>query len=325
MKDKLLISLVITVVIIGLFFASRQDDNESAAEKKEEVVSKSSFSDADTLPGFKSRRDRTQPKVSPEDLVPPIEFDLPIVELKEGESFQDFTPEEVALIEEQQRQLQDFAVRSKADKFERKLAIIVSELQLDNSQEDALRAYFAEIQGRIVNGDFQAYGLQELALREGGLDDILQEILTAEQLVQYEGREERRLQERVQQIADTEMKHVDGLFSLSEAQRQQVHDVLREEALQENRPKQSASAVDEQVQFGHEIAERVRAEGPDANSLEILIQARLEQGRNGTLSKLEGILSPQQLAVYRESLQLRDSSMEDFQHSLEAFQKRGPQ
>lgn len=320
MKKKLFIAAAVTL-LVALGMALWKSDQSSATKGQPDTAEQEDLSKSDTLPGFKSRRENPAPNADPDELkplYPPL--DLPEVVLKEGQGMEDLTPEQRAQIQEQQRQIADLIARTKTDRFEVILADLVKGLGLDSGQENELRAHFAAIQGEVVSGDLQAYGAMEMALRDGGLDEVLRGILSPEQWAEHEAAQERIQNERIEAATDNEMNHLASLLTLDEEQKAQVRQVLRKDAWQKEQQSLAGSAANE-AHFANELRERMKSAEPDSNPLEMIIESRLAAGRDSVLDKLNGVLTPEQLQRYRESLLARDQDMARFQNSLDAFQK----
>ncbi|MDQ8190568.1 hypothetical protein [Roseibacillus persicicus] len=320
MNRKLIAIIVAALaIVVGLFVLQSRRPAEAS---NEELATKSGFSTSDSLPGFKSRRDKSERVIDPaelEPLHPPIIKET--VVLEEGQRFEDLSDEERAKIEEQQREIATLIARNNQEKFEVQVADLVKGLELDAAQENELRSYFEGIQARIAGGDLQAYGDLEKVLNSDGLEEILRGVLTSEQLEVHQATADRLREQRAEQTAAVEFEQVTSLLSLTESQKTAVKDILRENALQQGGTGQGAGMPDvaSQAALGENLLNEIQSAGPNANPLAIMMQQRLAAAREQQLKPFEGVLSAEQLDLYRQSLEVRDADLSRFQNSLNAF------
>ncbi len=320
MKGKLaaggIIVLVAVVVLIQL------GQNRSQGKKESQMPTKTDFSTAERLPGFNSRR-----KENPVSGLPEIDpdyptFDVEPVVIKRGDRFEDLSPEEVARIEEGQRQIAKIIARQEQDSFEGRLGSLVSGLDLDASQENRLRAHFEEIQNDILTGDLQAHGTLQRLLAGEGLDEVLEGILTPEQLASRESREEGRRTAKVEKEVAVEVNHLNSLLALNADQATRVQEVLKNFALDSGGSESAGARAEEQLKISQELAAQFQQAEPGTNPMRAFIQERLNRTREEKLDQLRGVLSESQIERYRESLQSRDEGLLNFQNSLNAFDRR---
>lgn len=323
MKGKIIIAgLAMLAVALGIVFWDKEKTPDGDATTS--TATKSDFSDLDSLPGFKSQRKKSERERDPEELKPRHEpLDIAKVVLKGGQRFEDLSPEEVAQIEEQQRQIAELIARGKTSEFETQLAGLVNDLELDAEQENALRSHFDSIQADIAAGDLQAHGALAQILRGDGLESVLQGVLTEEQLALYESTNERLRLERAEKAAAAEMDHLTSLLALNKDQTIRAQDILRQSALAQENEGAPGSNVEQHAQLANNLMEQMKEAGADANPLEVLIQGRLQQGRENKIAQLEEVLSPEQLELYREFLQAQDGDLSRFHDSLKAFEQGG--
>ena len=325
MKRKIIIATgVVLTLILAVVILNQKEAPGEAGEA--ETATRSDLATSDTLPGFRSRRDASSSEYTAEDLQP-LEppLDIEEVVLSEGETVADLTPEEVALIEEQQRQIALKIARGKTSQFESKLKNLVADLGLEAEQESALRSYFDRVQADITAGDLQAYGAQEQILSGAGLESVLKEVLTEEQWDLHQSTAERLANERAQRAAEVEMSHVSSLLGLNREQAGQVQEILRRQALARENEEPLQSNAAQQQDFARRLREEVAAAGPESNPLEILIEGQLQESWDARLGELEGVLTPEQLEQYRESLVAREGDLSRFGNTLNAFQKGASQ
>jgi hypothetical protein len=325
MKRKIIIATgVVLTLILAVVILNQKEAPGEAGET--ETATRSDLATSDTLPGFRSRRDASSSEYTAEDLQP-LEppLDIEEVVLSEGETVADLTPEEVALIEEQQRQIALKIARGKTSQFESKLKNLVADLGLEAEQESALRSYFDRVQADITAGDLQAYGAQEQILSGAGLESVLKEVLTEEQWDLHQSTAERLANERAQRAAEVEMSHVSSLLGLNREQAGQVQEILRRQALARENEEPLQSNAAQQQDFARRLREEVAAAGPESNPLEILIEGQLQESWDARLGELEGVLTPEQLEQYRESLVAREGDLSRFGNTLNAFQKGASQ
>lgn len=325
MKRKIIIATgVVLTLILAVVLLNQKEAPGEAGEA--ETATRSDLATSDNLPGFRSRRDASSSEYTAEDLQP-LEppLDIEEVVLSEGETVADLTPEEVALIEEQQRQIALKIARGKTSQFESKLKNLVADLGLEAEQESALRSYFDRVQADITAGDLQAYGAQEQILSGAGLESVLKEVLTEEQWDLHQSTAERLANERAQRAAEVEMSHVSSLLGLNREQAGQVQEILRRQALARENEEPLQSNAAQQQDFARRLREEVAAAGPESNPLEILIEGQLQESWDARLGELEGVLTPEQLEQYRESLVAREGDLSRFGNTLNAFQKGASQ
>jgi hypothetical protein len=153
----------------------------------------------------------------------------------------------------------------------------------------------------------------------------LKEVLTEEQWDLHQSTAERLANERAQRAAEVEMSHVSSLLGLNREQAGQVQEILRRQALARENEEPLQSNAAQQQDFARRLREEVAAAGPESNPLEILIEGQLQESWDARLGELEGVLTPEQLEQYRESLVAREGDLSRFGNTLNAFQKGASQ
>lgn len=320
MNRKLLGMIVaVLAVAVGLFVLN---DKPTTPSSEGNDPTKSDFAKSDSLPGFESRREKSEREIDPSELEPlnPLIAIEPVV-LREGERFEDLSEEDKARVEAQQREIATLISRGNQEKFDVQLADLVKGLGLDAAQENELRSYFEGIQAQIAGGDLQAYGTLERVLNGNGLEQVLQGVLSPEQLELHQSTADRLRQERAEKTAAIEFNQISSLLSLDQSQQKEVRAILTQNALQQEGGGRSIAPPDiaEQVRAGELLMQEIEAAGPDANALAIMMRNRLTQARDEQLKPFEGVLSEEQLELYRQSLEARDADLSGFQNSLNAF------
>lgn len=322
MKKKLALGLGAILAVILAVVLIKQNE----VPEVEESTSNDSKSDflKDALPGFDSRRNKkTEREIDPAELIPwtlPADFE-PVV-IREGQSLDDLSAEQLALLEEQQEIMRVFISKQKERRFEAQLAGLVKAHDLDQGQQDYLRRHFEDLQASILAGDLQAHGALELLLSGQGVDEVLEEVLSEEQLASRSVAQERKREEAAEQVAKTEINHISSLLTLSKDQIEQVQTVLKESALDEGARDSSAADSEKSIEIANDLAAQLAGAEAGSNPLEAFIRNRQAQSRDEKLAQLSGILTEEQLESYRQSLELRDNDLSKFRKSLNAFEPR---
>ena len=154
------------------------------------------------------------------------------------------------------------------------------------------------------------------------MDEVLEEVLSEEQLASRSVAQERKREEAAEQVAKTEINHISSLLTLSKDQIEQVQTVLKESALDEGARDSSAADSEKSIKIANDLAAQLAGAEAGSNPLEAFIRNRQAQSRDEKLAQLSGILTEEQLESYRQSLELRDNDLSKFQKSLNAFEPR---
>ncbi|MBK1834486.1 hypothetical protein [Roseibacillus ishigakijimensis] len=317
MKKKLIMGAGLLGVAVALFvWGPRPQKPDSEAVERE---SKSDFAESDALPGFKSRRDRSVPPLSPEDLEgrPSVLSGEPVV-IREGERFEDLAAEEKARIAQQQEEIAGLIARQQNEAFEDQLAFWTGDLNLTLEQVAALRAAFAEVQGAIASGDLQAHGQLALLLQGEGLADFLGEVLTPAQKDLLASSAQRRLEADANAAVASEMNQVNQLLNLKPQQKERMEEILYEQKLAAQAGGATARSEEEQIAQAEALRNEMANAAPGENPLEAMLKARFEQIRESQLEQLAEVLTAEQLEIYRQSLEARED-LSPFAESLKAY------
>lgn len=318
--------IVLSACVLGLggigalIWSNRSDESEQASLTGDGVTSsKTDYSTAKTLPGFSSRREESKPNYKSSDLEPlyPL-LELESAGIKEGQRVADLSPEELRKLEADHDKIGELVALQNQRQFELQLAKLAEELALDSSQQEALRARLAEIQGEIEAGNLQAYGeLTELLRGEG-----LEEVLGAEQWAKHQSNLEQKAFEAVEKQVAVEVNEVRSLLNLNARQSEQVAVVLQDYGLEQQRTQNQQQSEEELIRLGEEFKAALSQVEEGSNPLEAIIKQTLNTAREEKLSRLAGILNEEQIDAYRQSLELRDRDLSRFQRSLNAIGQR---
>lgn len=322
MKGKVGLALFFVLgVILVVFLMNR--GNPAKPEGEPETASKSDFSDGETLPGFKARRKSSEREIDPAEFEPtfPLLEGEPVV-IAEGVRMEDLTPEQLARIEAGQSHISSLITHQKQERFEVQLQELVKGLNLEPSQEGQLRAHYESLQSAIQGGDLQAHGELERLLAGQGMEGLLEEVLTGEQLVQHQAVSEQKRTQAAEIAVSTEMNHLSSLLNLNKEQTIQVEEALRDNALNVGTAVSSDENAVELARMGEQLRAQLSQAEPGENPLQALVQGRMAQVREEKLAPLIDILSSEQLELYRQSLEQRED-LSGFENSLKAFGKGG--
>jgi hypothetical protein len=150
---------------------------------------------------------------------------------------QELDPEMKKQIEESQRRHTEMVKKRLSDKFDMQITAIVKELELNASQEKALRAFYAEqvetvdlSEGMASLGNPEMMKEMAAALRGDGLNDAMKNVLSADQMEGLEAIQERKNNNKIESRAMKDLAKLQQSLDLSEDQKQKVYNVLMEDA-----------------------------------------------------------------------------------------------
>lgn len=320
MKGKVGLALFFVLgVILVIILMNR--GNPVKPEGNSELASKSDFSDGETLPGFSARRKTSESEIDPSEFKPTYPpLDVKPVVMAQGDRFEDLTPDQVARIEAGQAHISSLIEHQKQEHFEVSLQELVKGLNLDSSQESQLRAHYESLRKAMEAGDLQAYGKIERLLAGQGMEEVLEEFLTEEQLQLYRSVGEQKQVEAVEIQVSAEMNHLSSLLNLNKEQTMKVEEALRENALSVEAADSPEENVEELARMGEQLRAEISQAEPGENPLQTLIQGRMAQVREEKLAALVDLLTAEQLDLYRQSLEQRED-LSGYGNSLRAFGK----
>ena len=159
------------------------------------------------------------------------------VTVKRSGADREIDPATKKQIEEAQSKQTEIVKKRLSDKFDMQITAMVKELGLNASQETALRAFYAEQLEKVdFEGGMSSVGDPEktremaAALRGDGLNDAMENVLSADQMEGLETMQERKKNNEIESRAMKDLSKLQQSLDLSEDQKQKVYDVLMQDA-----------------------------------------------------------------------------------------------
>lgn len=239
-------------------------------------------------------------------------------------------------------QVQESLAQRNQAKIADLLSVLAEDLNLTSAQKEALQAYLekqSEISQSIYSGgnniaDSNALLKAAAALSGEGLDDIMENVLTEEQLGKWQARKQKRLERFADSTALKNLADLASKMDLREDQRAKLYDHFYQKSLSSGTYNPSALSNPLGSLLGtftggengavmtqpHSFAPGTTpggAEGAaaDGTSQEVDVQAMLRQQREENIAQqveeLAPILDEDQLQDYRENLESQISPLEN--------------
>ena len=128
-------------------------------------------------------------------------------------------------------------VARQQQKFDREIAALTAKLDLDASQQAALRNYYREKLEALRallhegnSGDPEAMNAIAELMRGGGLEEVLTRVLTDEQYAAYQAKQTEDRNRQVASQASKDLATLNEAVSLQENQRDALYQLFREDA-----------------------------------------------------------------------------------------------
>jgi len=213
-------------------------------------------------------------------------------------------------------------------KFESKIANLVAKLGLTPQQEEQLRAHYAkktEAYEQLMAGGFENMrsmeGMEKMAAVMGD-DDLgaaMENILSAEQLGDYEALKSSERKNGIETKAMKSMASIQGIVNLDDTQKDAVYDILYAEAEGNVDKKSPMSSM--MSSFGGGMMSHIDTsaiekrmvieadESLDADQKKVKVEEMQKASLDAKVGRFDGILTEPQQKQYRQSLESQSKWM----------------
>lgn len=172
------------------------------------------------------------------------------VTVTRADSMDDLDPEMKAAMEEGQAKQRKMMRDRMKGKFDLQIASMVEELGLNADQEKELRAYFdKQLDIMTISDPMEAISNPEkmkeiaAAIRGEGMQEHMKEFLSEEQIEALDAREKRQRKNKIEGVALKDLSKIQQSLDLSDDQRDEVYNILVEEAEQKLDNKSDANVI----------------------------------------------------------------------------------
>jgi len=213
------------------------------------------------------------------------------------------------------------------EKFNSKIANFVAKLGLTPQQEEQLRTHYAkktEVYEQLMAGGFENMrsieGMEKMAAVMGD-DDLgaaMENILSAEQLADYEALESSERKNGIETKAMKSMASIQGIVNLDDTQKDAVYDILYAEAEVGADKKSPMSSMKSHFGGGmmnidtSVIEKRMIIEADeslDADQKKVKVEEMQKASLDAKVGRFDGILTEPQQKQYRQSLESQSKWM----------------
>ncbi|MFC4991406.1 hypothetical protein [Rubritalea tangerina] len=224
--------------------------------------------------------------------------------------------------EEWRKQMSSRMVDRQQKQFDAKIANLVEKLGLTPQQEEQLRAHYAkkiEAYEEMMAGGFEGMrsmdGMEKMAaiMGDGDLTAAMEEILTDEQLGDFEALKTSERKNDIESSAMKSMASLQGVVTLDDTQKDAVYDILYAEAesnVDKNSPvssMMSAFTGGMMMNIDTSMVEQRMAieadESLDAEQKKAKVEEMQQANIDAKVQRFDGILTETQQSQYRQSLE----------------------
>lgn len=281
----------------------------------------------------KENHTQTTPQVeinSPTRLAPPRSLEEKPLELSSSQHSEQnnkhISPEMKQMIADAQSQQEKMMLKQLTNQFDIHIATLTEELGLDENQEDALRSYFqnlVEKSGSNPMANREATAALAAALRGEGLIEHMSSHLNAQQLEKIEEIQQRKKSNQIESEALKNLSKLQQSLNLTEDQKDQIYDLLLEDAEQHIDSESDAELLTNTMMSGMGIELDLESMGfselfnmsntpnPTITDQASIIKRMAEARQNSIdrkVERLSSILSENQQEKYRQSLEAKGNT-----------------
>ena len=272
MKNSFVIGLLCLGIGFGAAWLVRPPSDETTTENAETKKS--------PVPAPSGPSTSSQDEIAKSDRPAP-ETDRKIV--LNGEEVDPNDPDIRAQFTRGQDRFREMMARRQKSKEDAQIKKLVDRLGLTDAQADQLRAYFAKnrekLEAMIANGeggDWSDIKNFTKMLRDDELDAALAGILTDDQKTTYEEMKQRDLNNRVEARAYKDLAEIQGVLDLSQEQKDEVYEILHDQAANQVDSNKDANAVVTAFTEGLGITIN-----PEDFGISSVIQNQIDRAANG--------------------------------------------